>query len=170
VVQNFGNAGRGMCARDEAANGGGEELNGNAAGLSAQAPERWKPSRQPAARPAGAVEAADRWAEEQMFEEDVRAVLSMMRPNRRERLLGWTEFRTGGSHFRITASWDEQFELADGGGGKLRIPNMADVLEAILVGSAVHDDDMPAAEEFELYRAVLREVYRRLDDLQECYE
>jgi hypothetical protein len=29
---------------------------------------------------------------------------------------------------------------------------------------------MPAAEEFEMYRAILREVYRRLDDLQSCYE
>jgi hypothetical protein len=94
-----------------------------------------------------------------------------MRPNRRERLLGWTEYRTGGSHFRATVSWDEQFALEGAGPDpKTRVPNMADVLEAILVGSAVHDDDMPAAEEFELYRGILREVYRRLDDLQACYE
>ena len=31
----------------------------------------------------------DRFVEEQMFEEDVRAVLNMLRPNRRERLAGW---------------------------------------------------------------------------------
>ena len=150
-----------MCAHDA-------PLKGASAGPSE--PERWKSLPKPPA-PAGAAAAADRWAQEQMFEEDVRAVLSMMRPNRRERLLGWSEYRTGGSHFRATVSWDEQFELADGGAGpKTRIPNMADVLEAILVGSAVHDDDMPAAEEFDLYRGILREVYRRLDDLQSCYE
>jgi hypothetical protein len=152
-----------MCARDEAFTGG-------SAGSGAGESGRWKSLPQPPA-PAGAAAPADRWAEEQMFEEDVRAVLTMMRPNRRERLLGWTEYRTGGSHFRVTVSWDEHFELADGGDGpKTRIPNMADVLEAILVGSAVHDDDMHPAEEFELYRGILREVYRRLEDLQACYE
>ena len=111
-----------------------------------------------------------RWEEEQLFEEDLRAVLGMLRPNRQERLLGWSEYRTGGAHFRATISWDEEFELADGGRAKTRVPNMADVLEAILVGSARHDDDLPAAEEFEIYRGVVRELYRRLNDLQECYE
>src|SRR5258708_37902725 len=53
--------------------------------------------------------AVDRWVDEQMFEEDVRAVLMMMRPNRRERLMGWSEYRTGGKHFRVTISWDEEF-------------------------------------------------------------
>lgn len=120
----------------------------------------------------GAREAAgaDRWAEEQMFEEDVRTVLMLMRPNRRERLLGWNEYRTGGSHFRATVSWDDEFEMNDGGRGQMRIPNMTDVLEAILVGSARHDDDLLPAEEFEIYRNVVRELYRRLDDLQSCYE
>ena len=118
------------------------------------------------AAPAG----ADRWAAEQLFEEDVRSVLLMMRPHRRERLLGWSEYRTGGAHFRATVSWDEAFEAADGGRGQTRIPNMADVLEAILVGSARHDDDLMPAEEFEIYRGVVRELYRRLDDLQSCYE
>ena len=113
---------------------------------------------------------ADRWAEEQLFEEDVRAVLTLMRPNRRERMLGWSEYRTGGAHFRATVSWDEEFEVADGGRSRTRIPNMADVLEAILVGSARHDDDLMPAEEFEIYRGVVRELYRRLDDLQACYE
>src|SRR3712207_2186233 len=51
-----------------------------------------------------------RWRDEQMFEEDVRAVLSMLRPHRTERLRGWDEYRTGGGHFRATVSWDEQFE------------------------------------------------------------
>ena len=132
----------------------------------------WK--KEPAAQDTAAVgrarRAADRWAEEQLFEEDVRAVLSLMRPNRRERIAGWSEYRTGGAHFRVTISWDEEFEAADAGRGKTRVPNMADVLEAILVGSARHEDDLPAAEEFEIYRSVLREVYRRLNELQECYE
>ena len=118
------------------------------------------------AAPAG----ADRWAAEQLFEEDVRSVLLMMRPHRRERLLGWSEYRTGGAHFRATVSWDEAFEAADGGRGQTRIPHLADVLEAILVGSARHDDDLMPAEEFEIYRGVVRELYRRLDDLQSCYE
>jgi hypothetical protein len=119
---------------------------------------------------ARAAAGADRWAEEQLFEEDVRAVLTLMRPNRRERMLGWSEYRTGGAHFRVTLSWDEEFEVADGGRGRTRVPNMADVLEAILVGSARHDDDLMPAEEFEIYRGVVRELYRRLDDLQACYE
>ena len=114
--------------------------------------------------------AADRWADEQMFEEDVRAVLTLMRPNRRERLLGWSEYRTGGAHFRATLSWDEHFELADGGRGKTKVPNMADVLEAVLVGSARHDDDLTPAEEFEIYRDVVRELYHRLDEMQSRYE
>jgi hypothetical protein len=167
VIQNFENSRRGFCAPGE------QSVGNTAAGAAPARTERWKSLPQPPA-PSGAASPADRWAEEQMFEEDVRAVLSMMRPNRRERLLGWTEYRTGGSHFRATVSWDEQFELEGAGalpnGARTRIPNMADVLEAILVGSAVHDDDMPAAEEFELYRGILREVYRRLDDLQGCYE
>jgi hypothetical protein len=124
----------------------------------------------PSGAAAGAAAGADRWAAEQLFEEDVRAVLTLMRPNRRERLLGWSEYRTGGAHFRATVSWDEHFELADGGAGQTRVPNITDVLEAILVGSAKHDDDLLPAEEFEVYRNVVRELYRRLNDLQACYE
>lgn len=135
--------------------------------------DRWK-SLPPRPAHAGAAAAADRWAEEQLFEEDVRAVLSMMRPNRRERLRGWAEYRTGGSHFRATVSWDEESEDAGAAvlhpGRKTRVPNMAEVIEALLVGSAVHDDDISAEEEFEMYRTILREVYRRLDELQSCYE
>src|SRR5688572_29793108 len=47
-----------------------------------------------------------RWEQEQLFEEDLRAVLNMLRPNRQERLLGWSEYRTGGAGFRATISWD----------------------------------------------------------------
>jgi hypothetical protein len=166
VIQNFDDSRRGFCAQHERTLAGATARTTAGQGQA----ERWKSLPQPPPAHAGAASAADRWAEEQMFEEDVRAVLSMMRPNRRERLLGWTEYRTGGSHFRATLSWDEQFEHEGAAGPKTRVPNMADVIEAILVGSAVHDDDMPAAEEFELYRRILREVYRRLDDLQACYE
>lgn len=135
--------------------------------------ERWKEQGAPLGRQRDAMTgagAADRWAEEQLFEEDVRAVLALMRPNRRERLQGWSEYRTGGAHFRATVNWDEEFESTDGGRGKTRVPHMADVLEAILVGSARHDDDLTPAEEFDIYRNIVRELYRRLDDLQECYE
>ena len=130
---------------------------------------QWKACEQSGDKRGEVVAAADRWADEQMFEEDVRAVLSLMRPNRRERLMGWKEYRTGGAHFRATVNWDEQFEDADPA-GKTRVPNLVDVLEAILVGSAKHDDDLMPAEEFEIYRQVVRELYRRLDDLQACYE
>ena len=137
----------------------------------------------PAAAPALApAVGAERWAEEQAFEEDVRAVLLVMRPHRRERLLGWSEYRTGGAHFRATVSWDAEFEASEGGSGgasggasagangRSRIPHLCDVLESLLVGSAVHDDDLMPAEEFEIYRGVVRELYRRLDDMQACYE
>ena len=149
-------------------NGNGRWKNDAASGAPASGRRRENGAASGAA--AGAAAGADRWAEEQLFEEDVRAVLTLMRPNRRERLLGWSEYRTGGAHFRATVSWDEEFEVADGGRSRTRIPNMADVLEAILVGSARHDDDLMPAEEFEIYRDVVRELYRRLNDLQACYE
>lgn len=114
----------------------------------------------------------DRFSEEQLFEEDVRAVLSMMRPNRRERLLGWKEFRTGGAHFRATISWDDEMEndTTNDVEERLAIPHLTDVLESILVGSVKNQDELPAAEEFEIYRGVMRELCRRLDEMQSCYE
>jgi hypothetical protein len=163
---NTGNLGNGVNRNCETA--------GDGAGARMRDRERWKDQGAPAGRHretgASAAEGADRWAEEQLFEEDVRAVLTLMRPNRRERLQGWSEYRTGGAHFRATVNWNEEFETADGGRGKTRVPNMADVLEALLVGSAKHDDDLTPAEEFDIYREVVRELYRRLNDLQECYE
>ncbi len=111
----------------------------------------------------------DRWMEEQIFEEDVRAVLSMMRPNRRERLMGWHEHRTGGRNFRVTVSWDDEAHRANAE-GPLAIPQMAEVLEAVLVGSAKSQDRLRPCEEFELYRGVVRELSRRLDEMQTCYE
>ena len=111
----------------------------------------------------------DRFTEEQMFEEDVRAVVQMMRPHRRERLAGWKEYRSGGAHFRATISWDDAFELSDPDRA-LAVPRMADVLEAILVGTARNADELDAEQEFELYRGVVRELYRRMLELQSNYE
>ncbi len=111
---------------------------------------------------------ADVWMREQMFEEDVRAVLSMMRPHGRERLLGWKEYRTGGPHFRVTVSWDAQFE-ATNRPQPLAVPNMADVMENLLVGSSKDNGDMPPKEEFDHYRAVVRELYKRINEMESCY-
>jgi hypothetical protein len=124
------------------------------------------------------AKAMTRWEQEQLFEEDLRAVLNMLRPHRAERLLGWSEYRTGGLGFRATISWepaasqppirrrpghnpaDEQFV----------IPHMTDVLESILVGSVRRADEISAKDEFEIYRDVVRELHRRLDEMQRCYE
>ncbi len=113
---------------------------------------------------------ADRWVSEQMFEEDVRAVLKMMRPNGRERLQGWNEYRTGGSHYRITVSWDDEFQITAGDTQTSAVPHLADVIETLLVGSAKGSDDASAAEEFDGYREVVRDVYQRLQQRQACYE
>lgn len=118
----------------------------------------------------GAVkEQADRWVEQQMFEEDVRAVMKMMRPHSRERLTGWREYRTGGSHFRVTISWDDEFEISSRG-LPLCVPNMTDVLETLLVGSIQDPDELTPSEEFEHYRAVVRELHERLGQRQACHE
>ena len=119
---------------------------------------------------------ADRFEQEQMFEEDVRTVLSLMRPNRAERLMGWSEYRTGGAHFRATISWDPAIEAggpqpdAPEAEKNLSIPRLTDVLESILVGSVKNQDDLHAHEEFEIYRDVVRELFRRLDEMESCYE
>jgi hypothetical protein len=47
---------------------------------------------------------------------------------------------------------------------------MTDVLESILVGSIRNADEMMAKQEFEIYREVVRELHRRLDEMQRCYE
>jgi hypothetical protein len=123
-----------------------------------------------------------RWEQEQLFEEDVRAVLNMLRPNRAERLLGWSEYRTGGHGFRATISWDpEAMELASthrrGPANRgnpadehFVVPQMTDLLESILVGSVKNADELAAKEEFDLYRQVIHELGRRLDEMQRCYE
>jgi hypothetical protein len=111
----------------------------------------------------------DRWEQEQLFEEDVRTVLQMLRPHRHERLLGWSEHRTGGKDFRVTVSWSDR-AAATAGEGPLVVPRMADVIESLLVGSAKHQDELLPGEEFALYRDVLHEVHRRLDEMQACYE
>ena len=110
----------------------------------------------------------DRWTEEQMFEEDVRAVLLMLRPNRRERLEGWHEYRTGSADFRATISWKPDF-AQDAGGEDLVVPHMIDVLEAILVGSTRSQDELTAQQEFGIYRRIVRELYQRLNELESRY-
>ena len=111
---------------------------------------------------------ADVWMQEQMFEEDVRAVISMMRPHGRERLMGWKEYRTGGPHFRVTVSWDAAFERTNVV-QPLAVPNMADVMENLLVGSSKDSGDLPPREEFDHYRAVVRELYKRINEMEGCY-
>lgn len=111
----------------------------------------------------------DRWVQEQLFEEDVRALVNFLRPHRHERLLGWKEMRSGGSGFRVTVSWDEESERQNRE-GSLAVPKMIEVLEAILVGSARDQDQLTAREEFALYRAVVDELSRRIDEMQGSYE
>jgi hypothetical protein len=119
--------------------------------------------------------AVDRWVDEQMFEEDLRAVLLMMRPHRRERLMGWSEYRTGGRNFRATVSWDEEF-AADAGTSPdplpqdevFTVPNFADVLEALVIGSIRSDAELTMEEECEAYRGLLNELARRVDQRAQC--
>ena len=110
-----------------------------------------------------------RFEHEQMLEEDVRAILAMLRPNRRERLMGWEEYRTGGTNFRATVSWSPNFS-SEPGGNQFAVPNLVDVLETILLGSVKTELEMSLVEEFDLYRGVVRELYKRVNDAQSCYE
>jgi hypothetical protein len=113
------------------------------------------------------AEAVDRWVDDQMFEEDLRAVLLMMRPHRRERLMGWNEYRTGAKHFRATIAWDEYF--AEEGSSAVphdesfSVPNLVDVLEAVLIGSIRSDSELSSEQEAEAYVAVVRELSRRVE-------
>jgi hypothetical protein len=110
-----------------------------------------------------------------MFEEDVRAVLMMMRPNRRERLQGWQEYRTGGKHFRATISWDEEFanngepDRLPSGNDISAVPNLVDVLESILIGSIRADAELTGEEECATYREILRELSLRVDQYAERF-
>jgi hypothetical protein len=151
--------------------------------------------------------AVERWVDEQMFEEDVRTVLQMMRPHRHERLMGWKEYRTGGANFRVTVSWNSDFEQAPPKPSQsralamessspstptrtqasalmttatttantpprkhpLHVPNIVDVIEAFLIGSARDQDEITAQEEFGHYRAVVAELARRIDEMEACY-
>jgi hypothetical protein len=127
----------------------------------------------PASYAADAAEkAADSFVEDHMFEEDVRAVIALMRPHRRERLMGWTEYRTGGAGFRATISWDGSFERASQTDEEqwLSIPRVVDVLASILVGSVKDLDELTAAQEFDIYHGVIRDLYFRVDEMQSCYE
>jgi len=119
-----------------------------------------------------AARAADRFVEDQLFDEDVRAVVALMRPHRRERLLGWTEYRTGGADFRATISWGEAFERAPQSDGErcLAVPRLVEVMASILVGSVKDLDELTPAQEFDIYRGVIRDLYFRVDGMQGCYE
>lgn len=107
----------------------------------------------------------DRFMEDQLFEEDVRSVVKLMRPHRRERLEGWREYRAGGADFRATISWSPDF-ARDCENDPLLVPRMADVLEAILVGSVRCQDVLTAEQEFGMYRDVIRDLYQRLTLLE----
>ena len=107
----------------------------------------------------------DRFMEDQLFEEDVRCVLKLMRPHRRERLEGWQEYRAGGADFRATISWSAEFS-PEAETEPLLVPRMADVLESILIGSARRQDELTAEQEFGLYRDVIRDLYQRLTALE----
>src|SRR4051812_40754382 len=110
----------------------------------------------------------DRWADDQLFEEDLRAVLLMLRPNRRERMAGWSEYRTGGAGFRVTVSWSDDFPRP-GETDMWRIPRLEEVMESLLVGSVQGIDEMSGREEFELYRKVIDRLGKRLNELEPCY-
>jgi hypothetical protein len=126
------------------------------------------PRRQPPARTTGTIEdtarVLDRWADEELFEEDLRTVLRMIRPHRRERLLGWNEHRTGGRHFRATISWDDAL-AADAPATPdpsptddcFTIPNLPDILESLLT-SAIR----PGADRATAYQSLLRDLSHRL--------
>ena len=112
--------------------------------------------------------AVDRWVDDQMFEEDLRAVRPHHQQHRRERLMGWREYRTGGRHFRATIAWDEQFaEEGDGGGlpyeEAFSVPNTVEVLETILLGSIRSDADLDPEQEGVAYLAVVKELVRRVE-------
>jgi hypothetical protein len=113
----------------------------------------------------------DRWVDEQMFEEDVRAVLQMMRPNRQERLRGWAEHRTGGQDFRVTVSWDPAAPSASSPAvaepeALLTVPRMSEVIASLLIGSARAEADLSGDQECDAYLAVLGEVARRVEELR----
>jgi hypothetical protein len=112
--------------------------------------------------------AVERFVDEQMFEEDVRSVLQMMRPHRRERLMGWKEYRTGGADFRVTVSWNSRFE-STAPQEPLTVPHMTDIIESFLVGSAKDQDEITPQQEFGHYRAVVAELARRIDEMVACY-
>src|SRR2546430_13494236 len=92
----------------------------------------------------------DRWVAEQVFEEDVRALVNFLRPHRHERLLGWNEMRSGGAGFRVTGSWGEENERQNREGAPT-LPKITEVLESILLGSARNQGEVTAPQELELY-------------------
>ena len=95
--------------------------------------------------------------------------------------MGWSEYRTGGKDFRATISWDEQavgdsadiLAPSDADEAALTklftLPNVIDVLEAVLIGSIKTDLELNCEQECEAYRRVLKAVEQRVTQFQECY-
>jgi hypothetical protein len=109
------------------------------------------------------------WRREVDFEEDVRSLIRLLRPHRQELLKGWTEHSTRGEHFRVTVAWDPILDAA-AKQSPLEIPNLTDVFEAVLIGSAKNQDELEPKAEFELYASVVRELDARLRDLRSRYD
>lgn len=127
--------------------------------------------------------AFERWRSEAEYEDDVRTMMKILRPHRRERLLGWREHRTRGEQFRVTIAWDPKLQEpggADQSAGsspppetpvpRFCIPRLADVLESILIGSARNQDDLDPQAEFDLYASVVQELEARVRELRSRYE
>lgn len=110
------------------------------------------------------------WKTEMDFEEDVRDLLKILRPHRAQRLEGWSEHRVRGEGFRVTVSWDPTHENTLMNGSAFCVPQIADVLESILVGSAKEQDLLDPQAEFEMYANVVRELGERLRELRSRYE
>jgi hypothetical protein len=46
---------------------------------------------------------------------------------------------------------------------------MAEVLETLLIGSVRSDHDLDPEQEFAVYRQVVEELLRRIDEAKSCY-
>lgn len=121
------------------------------------------------------------WLEDAMFQNHLCDVLARMRPHRVERLAGWREYRVRGDGFRVSVAWDPQRNAGSDSRGDrgetrrapdadLAIPDMVEVLEAILVGSVNNQDSLDPAEEFARYSRVVRELADRLEAMRACYD
>ena len=125
-----------------------------------------------AAAARGSGRSAARFVEVPLFDEDIPAVIALLPAHRFERLPGWTEYRTGGVDFRATVSWGEAFGRAPQSDEErcLLVPRLVEVLASILVGSAKGLANLTPAQEFNIYRGVIRDLYFRVDEMQSRFE